>query len=85
MEKAIDRRLRRAGVLVLIGLGFEAASLFWNPPFSFFLFIIGSGLFVVLGILVFLYSLVSRGESAAADADAAGEGLRQAQGASLKP
>jgi len=73
MAKAIDvnRRLRLAGLLILIGLGFEAASLFWNSPFSFFLFIIGSGLFVVLGIIVFLYSLVAGGESAAADADAA--------------
>jgi hypothetical protein len=67
MAKAINvhRRLRQAGLLILFGLGFEALSFFWNSPFAFFLFIFGTGLLLVAGIIVFLYSLVAGGESAA--------------------
>jgi hypothetical protein len=67
MVKAINvhRRLRLAGLLILLGLGLEAVSFSWNSPFAFFLFIFGTGLLVVVGILVFLYSLVAGGESAA--------------------
>jgi hypothetical protein len=68
MAKGINlqRRLRLAGLLILLGLGFEAVSFFWNSPFAFFLFIFGTGLLLVVGIVVFLYSLVAGGESPAA-------------------
>jgi hypothetical protein len=53
------RRLQVAGALILIGLASEVASLFWNSPISFFLFIIGGGFFMLAGIVIFLFALVS--------------------------
>ena len=67
MAKAIDisGRLRLSALLILLGLGLEAVSFFWNSPLAFFLFILGTGLLVVLGILIFLWALVAGGEAGA--------------------
>jgi hypothetical protein len=84
MAKAINvhRRLRLAGLLILVGIGLEAVSFLWNSPFAFFLFIFGTGLLVVVGILVFLYSLVAGGESAAPAESNAPRGSEEARAGS---
>ena len=58
--KANERLLRRASVLVLIGLVVEAVTLFWSHPTAFLLFIGLGGLFIVPGIAIYLYWLVAR-------------------------
>jgi hypothetical protein len=67
MAKTInmDRRLRVAGTLIVLGLLIELGSLLWSHPLAFILFIAAGGLLIAAGILVYLYSLVSGGDSVA--------------------
>ena len=58
-DKFISRRLRIAGVLVVMGLVVEGLSLLWNHPLSFVMFIAIGGLLLFLGIVVYLAALVS--------------------------
>jgi formate/nitrite transporter FocA (FNT family) len=55
----MERRLRISGVLVVLGLLIEAFSLLWVHALAFLIFAIVGGLFIGLGILTYLYSLVS--------------------------
>ena len=55
---AIQRRLKLAGVLIIVALVIELFSLFWNRPLSFLVFMFAGGLLLVLGIIIYLYSLV---------------------------
>ena len=59
----MDRRLRVAGTLIVLGLLIELGSLLWSHPLAFILFIVAGGLLIAVGILVYLLSLVSGGES----------------------
>ncbi len=53
------RNLRTSGILLIIGLVVEGLSLCWNNAISFMSFAVIGGLFFALGVLLFLYSLVS--------------------------
>lgn len=55
----MEKKLRTAGILIIIGLVVEAASLGWNHPLSFVAFLGISGLFLALGIVLYLWALVS--------------------------
>ena len=55
----LEKRLQIAGTLVILGLLVEALCLFWARPISFVIFIAVGGLLLFLGILVYLYSLIS--------------------------
>lgn len=55
----MERRLRIAGVLIILGLIIEAFSLIWVHALAFILFALIGGLLIALGILTYLYSLVS--------------------------
>jgi hypothetical protein len=55
----MERRLRISGVLIIMGLIVEAFSLLWVHALAFILFAFVGGLLIGLGILVYLYSLVS--------------------------
>lgn len=59
----MDRRLRMAGALVVLGLLIELISLLWSHPLAFIVFVGAGGLSIGVGILIYLYSLVSGGES----------------------
>ena len=59
----LERRLRIAGTLLVLGLLIELGSLLWSHPLAFILFIVVGGLLMAAGILVYLYSLVSGGDS----------------------
>jgi hypothetical protein len=61
----IERRLRIAGTLIVLGLLIELGSLLWSHPLAFILFIAAGGLLIAAGIIVYLYSLVSGGDSVA--------------------
>lgn len=57
-EPRIERRLRIAGILLLLGLGVEAASLHWAHPTAFLIFVLVGGFSMAAGIVVYLYSLL---------------------------
>jgi hypothetical protein len=57
----MQRRLRWAGILVLLGVLTEGVALRWSHPTAFLvLAFIGMPL-VMLGVVIFLWSLVSEG------------------------
>jgi hypothetical protein len=55
----MERRLRISGVLIILGLIVEAFSLIWVHALSFIVFALIGGALIALGILLYLYSLVS--------------------------
>jgi hypothetical protein len=55
----MDGRLRLSGILVIIGLLVEALCLVWSKPIAFVVLVCLGGALVGLGVLLFLYSLVS--------------------------
>ena len=52
------RRIRIAGVFLLLGMGVEVISLIWSHPTSFLLYLTVGGLFILLGLAAYLFSLV---------------------------
>ena len=55
-------RLQLSGLLIAAGLGVELPTFFWNHPVSFFLFAVpGAGL-MSAGMLLYLWSVATRGE-----------------------
>ncbi|MGB7281100.1 MAG: hypothetical protein WBE13_02465 [Candidatus Acidiferrum sp.] len=56
---SIDRRLRIAGSLVVMGLLIEAICLSWSRPIAFVVLVVIGGVLIGMGVLFFLYSLVS--------------------------
>lgn len=58
-ERGIRRSLRFSGVLLMLGLLVELISLLWTKPLAFLLFAIVGGSLLVVGVLAYLYSLVS--------------------------
>ena len=61
LKTGFQRRLQISGILILLGLLIELISLFnENNPSSFVLFMFLGGSLMGLGILIFLYSLVTK-------------------------
>jgi len=56
----LEKRLRLAGILILAGLVVELATLEWSHPTAFLFFLMLGGSLMVIGVLFYLYSLVSR-------------------------
>jgi hypothetical protein len=59
----IEKRLRLAGMLLIVGLLVEAICLHWARPLAFILLVAVGGALCAAGIAVYLYSLVSPGEA----------------------
>jgi hypothetical protein len=59
----IEKRLRLAGLLLIVGLLVEAVCLQWARPLAFILLVVVGGLLCCCGIVVYLYSLVAAGEA----------------------
>jgi hypothetical protein len=55
----INKRLRLAGMLIVIGVLVEGLSLAWNHPLSFLAFVGIGGLAMAVGVAVYLLALVS--------------------------
>lgn len=55
----MGRRLRISGILVVAGLLVEALCLEWSRPIAFVVLFCIGGTLVGIGVLFFLYSLVS--------------------------
>jgi len=60
---SMNERLRISGILVIIGLLVEALCLVWSRPIAFVVLVCLGGALIGLGVLVFLYSLVSGGKN----------------------
>jgi hypothetical protein len=56
---SIDRRLRISGILVILGLLIEAVCLMWSRPIAFVVLVVFGGALIGIGVLFFLYSLIS--------------------------
>ena len=54
------RRLQGAGMFVSARLVVQFTTLYWSHPLAFVIFILLGGTLVSLGVLVYLYSIVSR-------------------------
>lgn len=63
-EVSISKKLRLAGIFIILGLLLEGLSLLWPHPLSFLLFLCVGGLFLTVGILIYLFALVSRATQA---------------------
>jgi hypothetical protein len=59
----MQRRIRTSSTLVLLGLIVELVSLLWSHPTAFILFLALGTSLICLGILIYLYSMVSIPES----------------------
>ena len=55
----MEKRLRIAGFLIILGLLVEAFSLIWTHPVAFIVFIVVGGLAMGIGMIMYLYSLVT--------------------------
>jgi hypothetical protein len=62
MAALMERRLRISGILIVLGLLVEALSLIRIHPLAFLGFMFVGGGFLILGITIYLYSLVSVAE-----------------------
>ena len=62
MSALMERRLRISGALIVLGLLVEALSLVRIHPLAFLGFMFVGGGFLILGITIYLYSLVSVAE-----------------------
>lgn len=59
----LEKRLRIAGLLVMIGLLVELVTLYWAHPTAFLFFLLLGGSLMFLGIVLYLYSLVISSDS----------------------
>jgi hypothetical protein len=55
----MERRLQYSGILVILGLVVEVLCLLWTRPIAFVVFLGGGGVLMGLGVLVYLFSVVS--------------------------
>ncbi len=58
-ENSLERRLQISGILLVLGLLTESLCLFWAKPLSFLAFISVGGVLLLLGIAVYLFSLLA--------------------------
>ena len=56
----LEKRLRIAGILILAGLLVELVTLKWSHPTAFLFFLMIGGSLMAIGMLFYLYSIVSR-------------------------
>jgi hypothetical protein len=56
---SMNGRLRISGVFVIVGLLVEGLCLVWSRPIAFVVLVCVGGALIGLGVLFFLYSLVS--------------------------
>ena len=55
----LEKRRQVAGVFIVLGLVIEALCLIWSTPIAVVIFVAIGGLLMFVGIVLYLYSLVS--------------------------
>jgi uncharacterized membrane protein YczE len=63
----LERRLRVAGVLVILGLVVELVTLYWSHPTAFMFFLLAGATLMGAGIVIYLLTLLAAGKAPAAD------------------
>lgn len=58
-DPKLKRRLKLSGLLVSLGLATEALTMAWSHPTAFLAFLLVGGTLVGLGVLLYLYAIVS--------------------------
>lgn len=56
----IERRLFRAGLLIALGLLVQLVTFVWVHPLAFIIFLVVGCPLVLIGVLLYLYSVVSQ-------------------------
>jgi hypothetical protein len=59
----VEKRRQFAGICIALGLVIEALCLIWSTPIAFVVFVTLSGFLMFVGIVLYLYSLVSHLEA----------------------
>jgi len=54
-----EKSMRFAGICLAVGLLIEALCLMWATPIAFIVFVAIGGLLMFIGLVVYLYSVVS--------------------------
>jgi len=57
----IEKRIRWAGVLVIIGILVQILTMSWSHPLSFMAFLIIGCPLTLAGVLLYLFSLTAKG------------------------
>ncbi len=55
----LEKRLRVSGILIILGLLIELVTLKWSHPTAFLFFLLVGGLFIFVGMVMYLLTLVS--------------------------
>ena len=55
----VQKRIRMAGIFVIAGLVVELITLRWSHPTAFLFFLLVGGALMMVGILIYLLSLLS--------------------------
>jgi uncharacterized membrane protein YczE len=58
-DPKLTRRLKLSALLVGLGLAVEALTMAWSHPTAFLAFLLVGGTLVALGVLLYLYAIVS--------------------------
>lgn len=79
IDRVIHKKLRLAGILIAAGLVMEALTLVWNHPLSFLAFLAAGVLLILIGMALYLWTIVSGTPlSAATASEVDGGSLQQA-------
>ena len=62
-ENQLERRLQVSGILLILGLLTESLCLLWARPLSFLALISVGGGLLLLGVAVYLFSLLTKAAS----------------------
>lgn len=58
-NQILQHRLKFAGLFLIGGLIIAAVTLFWSHPISFMINLFISTVLIIVGIIIYLYSIVS--------------------------
>ena len=56
----VQKRIRIAGILMIVGLFVELVTLRWSHPTAFLFFLIIDGTLMAVGTCIYLFSLVAK-------------------------
>lgn len=54
----MQKRIRTASILVIVGLTIAAITLLWESPMAFLVYLVMGGLFLLAGTAVFILALM---------------------------
>ncbi len=58
-KPVIERRIQRAGMLIVLGLVVQLVTFIWTHPLAFVAFLLFGCPLIAAGVLLYLYSLIA--------------------------